>query len=119
VPNPCAIVRVGKAESRLDQEDGPAADRPLKAHDREYRRYRRTPRAGLRDWSGKTLSERRADRATVVREALLSAGMIGNREFGDCRNVWSVAARCVAMVFCPGDQDGRVTSAPVAIRGLP
>jgi hypothetical protein len=72
-----------------------------------------------REWSGKTLSERRADRATVVREALLSAGMIGNREFGDCRNVWSVAARCVAMVFCPGDQDGRVTSAPVAIRGLP
>jgi len=48
-----------------------------------------------REWSGKPLSEHRADRATVVHEALLSAGMIGNREFGDCRNVWSVAARGV------------------------
>jgi hypothetical protein len=30
-----------------------------------------------REWSGKTLSEHKADRATVVREALLSAGMVG------------------------------------------
>ena len=30
-----------------------------------------------RGWSGKTLSEHKADRATVVREALLSAGMVG------------------------------------------
>ena len=29
-----------------------------------------------REWSGKTLSEHRADRAAVVREALLSAGMV-------------------------------------------
>jgi len=28
-----------------------------------------------RDWSGKTLAEHKADRATVVREALLSAGV--------------------------------------------
>ena len=28
------------------------------------------------DWSGKTLSEHRADRAAVVREAMLSAGMV-------------------------------------------
>ena len=29
-----------------------------------------------RDWSGKTLAEHKADRATVVREALLSAGVV-------------------------------------------
>jgi hypothetical protein len=28
------------------------------------------------DWSGKTLAEHKADRAAVVREALLSAGMV-------------------------------------------
>jgi hypothetical protein len=113
-------VRVGKAESRLDQEDGPAADRPLKAHDRENLGIGGRRVLVSREWSGKTPSEHRADRATVVREALLSAAMIGNRELGDCRNVWSCgSARCVAMVCRPGDQDGRVTSAPVAIRGLP
>jgi hypothetical protein len=47
-----------------------------KAHDREHLGLGGRRVLVSRDWSGKTLSEHRADRAAVVREALLSAGMV-------------------------------------------
>ena len=46
-----------------------------KAHDREHLGIGGRRVLVSRDWSGKTLSEHRADRAGVVREALQSAGM--------------------------------------------
>ena len=46
-----------------------------KAHDREHLGIGGRRVLVSRDWSGKTLSEHRADRAAVVREALQSAGM--------------------------------------------
>jgi hypothetical protein len=48
---------------------------PSKAHDREHLGGGRRVLVS-RDWSGKTLSQHKADRATVVREALLSAGIV-------------------------------------------
>jgi hypothetical protein len=47
-----------------------------KAHDREHLGVGGRRVLVSRDWSGKTLSEHKADRATVVREALLSAGIV-------------------------------------------
>src|SRR5829696_5338530 len=47
-----------------------------KAHDRENLGLGGRRVLVSRDWSGKTLAEHRADRATVVREALLSAGVV-------------------------------------------
>jgi hypothetical protein len=49
---------------------------PSKAHDREHLGVGGRRILVSRDWSGKTLSEHKADRATVVREALLSAGIV-------------------------------------------
>ena len=49
---------------------------PSKAHDREHLGCGGRRVLVSRDWSGKTLREHKADRATVVREALLSAGII-------------------------------------------
>jgi hypothetical protein len=46
-----------------------------KAHDREHLGIGGRRVLVSRDWSGKTLSEHRVDRAGVVREALQSAGM--------------------------------------------
>ena len=46
-----------------------------KAHDRENLGLGGRRVLVSRQWSGKTLSEHRADRATVVREALTSAGI--------------------------------------------
>ena len=50
---------------------------PSKAHDREHLGCGGRRVLVSRDWSGKTLREHKADRATVVREALLSAGIVG------------------------------------------
>lgn len=47
-----------------------------KAHDRENLGLGGRRVLVSRQWSGKTLSEHRADRATVVREALAAAGML-------------------------------------------
>ena len=47
-----------------------------KAHDREHLGVGGRRVLVSRDWSGKTLTEHKADRATVVREALESAGML-------------------------------------------
>ena len=47
-----------------------------KAHDREHLGLGGRRVLVSRQWSGKTLGEHRADRATVVREALLSAGIV-------------------------------------------
>jgi hypothetical protein len=47
-----------------------------KAHDREHLGVGGRRVLVSRDWSGKTLSEHKADRATVVREALLAAGIV-------------------------------------------
>ena len=47
-----------------------------KTHDREHLGVGGRRVLVSRDWSGKTLSEHKADRATVVREALLSAGIV-------------------------------------------
>jgi hypothetical protein len=49
---------------------------PVEAHDREHLGLGGRRVLVSRKWSGKTLSEHKADRATVVREALLSAGMV-------------------------------------------
>ena len=49
---------------------------PSKAHDREHLGLGGRRVLVSRQWSGKTLSGHRADRATVVREALLAAGII-------------------------------------------
>ena len=49
---------------------------PRKAHDRENLGLGGRRVLVSRDWSGKTLGEHRADRATVVREALAEAGML-------------------------------------------
>jgi len=49
---------------------------PSKAHDREHIGVGGRRVLVSREWSGQTLSEHRADRAAVVREALLSAGMV-------------------------------------------
>jgi hypothetical protein len=49
---------------------------PFKSHDRENLGLGGRRVLVSREWSGRTLAEHRADRATVVREALLSAGMI-------------------------------------------
>jgi len=46
------------------------------AHDRENLGLGGRRVLVSRDWSGKTLAEHKADRATVVREALLSAGVV-------------------------------------------
>ena len=46
-----------------------------KAHDREHLGFGGRRVLVSRDWSGKTLAEHKADRATVVREALDAAGM--------------------------------------------
>jgi hypothetical protein len=47
-----------------------------KAHDREHLGLGGRRVLVSRDWSGKTLAEHKADRAAVVREALLSAGIV-------------------------------------------
>jgi len=47
-----------------------------KAHDRETLGLGGRRVLVSREWSGKTLAEHKADRATVVREALLSAGVV-------------------------------------------
>ena len=47
-----------------------------KAHDRDHLGVGGRRVLVSRDWSGKTLSEHKADRATVVRQALLSAGIV-------------------------------------------
>jgi hypothetical protein len=47
-----------------------------KAHDREHLGVGGRRVLVSREWSGKTLAEHKADRATVVREALESAGML-------------------------------------------
>jgi hypothetical protein len=58
------------------QPDRPSPGRcPSKAHDREHLGIGGRRVLVSRDWSGKTLSEHRADRSAVVREALQSAGM--------------------------------------------
>lgn len=49
---------------------------PRKAHDRDNLGVGGRRVLVSREWSGKTLTEHRADRAEVVREALLSAGVI-------------------------------------------
>ena len=49
---------------------------PRKAHDRENLGLGGRRVLVSRDWSGKTLGEHRADRASVVREALAEAGML-------------------------------------------
>ena len=49
---------------------------PRKAHDREHLGCGGRRVLVSRDWSGKTLAEHKADRATVVREALDAAGML-------------------------------------------
>ena len=50
---------------------------PVKAHDRENLGLGGRRVLVSRQWSGKTLTEHKADRATVVREALLtSAGIV-------------------------------------------
>lgn len=49
---------------------------PAKAHDREHLGLGGRRVLVSRQWSGKTLTEHRADRATVVREALLEAGIL-------------------------------------------
>jgi len=49
---------------------------PSRAHDRENLGLGGRRVLVSRDWSGKTLAEHKADRATVVREALLSAGVV-------------------------------------------
>lgn len=48
----------------------------LKAHDREHLGLGGRRVLVSRSWSGKTLKGHRADRATVVREALMSAGVV-------------------------------------------
>lgn len=48
----------------------------LKGHDREHLGLGGRRVLVSRQWSGKTVQEHRADRATVVREALLSAGIV-------------------------------------------
>jgi hypothetical protein len=58
------------------QPDRPSPGRcPSKAHDREHLGIGGRRVLVSRDCSGKTLSEHRADRSAVVREALQSAGM--------------------------------------------
>ena len=47
-----------------------------KAHDRENLGIGGRRVLVSRQWSGKTLKQHRADRATVVREALLTAGIL-------------------------------------------
>ena len=49
---------------------------PKKAHDRENLGLGGRRVLASRQWSGKTLAEHKADRATVVREALEAAGML-------------------------------------------
>ncbi len=49
---------------------------PSKAHDREHLGFGGRRVLVSRQWSGKTLAEHKADRATVVREALLAAGIV-------------------------------------------
>ena len=49
---------------------------PFKAHDREHLGIGGRRVLVSHDWSGKTLQEHRADRATVVRETLLNAGIV-------------------------------------------
>ena len=49
---------------------------PGKAHDRDHLGIGGRRVLVSRDWSGKTLAGHRADRATVVREALLAAGIL-------------------------------------------
>jgi hypothetical protein len=49
---------------------------PSKAHDREHLGVGGRRVLVSRHWSGKTLSEHKADRATVVREALHAAGIV-------------------------------------------
>ncbi len=49
---------------------------PAKAHDREHLGCGGRRVLVSRQWSGKTLAKHRADRATVVREALLAAGIV-------------------------------------------
>jgi len=49
---------------------------PSKAHDREHLGLGGRRVLVSRQWSGKTLSGHKADRATVVREALLAAGIV-------------------------------------------
>lgn len=51
-----------------------------KAHDREHLGAGGRRVLVSREWSGKTLAEHKADRAAVVREALLSAGMVAPRD---------------------------------------
>ena len=49
---------------------------PSKAHDREHLGLGGRRVLVSRQWSGKRLAEHKADRATVVREALLAAGLV-------------------------------------------
>lgn len=49
---------------------------PSKAHDREHLGLGGRRVLVSRQWSGKRLAEHKADRATVVREALLAAGIV-------------------------------------------
>jgi hypothetical protein len=49
---------------------------PSKSHDREHLGLRGRRVLVSREWSGKTLAEHKANRGAVVREALLSAGMV-------------------------------------------
>ncbi|HET9872064.1 MAG TPA: replication initiator, partial [Propionibacteriaceae bacterium] len=49
---------------------------PSKAHDREHLGLGGRRVLVSRQWSGKTLTEHKADRATVVREALFAAGIV-------------------------------------------
>jgi hypothetical protein len=49
---------------------------PSKAHDREHLGVGGRRVLVARHWSGKTLAEHKADRATVVREALHAAGIV-------------------------------------------
>ena len=49
---------------------------PFKAHDREHLGLGGHRVMVSRQWSGKTLARHKADRATVVREALLAAGIL-------------------------------------------
>ena len=56
-----------------------------KAHDREHLGCGGRRVLVSRDWSGKTLAEHKADRATVVREALDAAGMHRPRHRTDGR----------------------------------
>lgn len=59
-----------------------------KAHDRDHLGLGGRRVLVSRQWSGKTLSEHRADRAIVVREALEAAGMLAPRSSGWPRPCW-------------------------------